>query len=42
MEKIAQLEPVGSRQGMEVGRGSDIAAGRAGPITSNKVWGICK
>ncbi len=35
MEKIAQLDPLGSRRGMEVGRGSDIvfAAVRAGPIT---------
>src|SRR6266702_1169521 len=35
MEKIAQLDPLGLRWGMEVGRGSDMlfVAVRAGPIT---------
>ena len=39
MEKMAQLEPVRLRQGTEVEKGSDIAAGMAGPITC-KIWAI--
>jgi hypothetical protein len=34
MEKIAQLDPVGSRRGIEVGRGSFmVLEGMSGPIT---------
>ena len=38
MEKMAQLDPVVSRQGMDVGRGSFIviAAAIAGPITCRR------